>query len=254
MTPDGSRIVTGSYDKTARIWDSASRRELLQLKGHEESVLSVTVTPDGSRVVTSSSDKTVRIWDAASGRELAELEGNEATSMSIAVMPDGWRIVAGSKDKDRADQGDLCVHASTCRACPARCTTLPHAGRTRTLLPSPCAPAMVLPFAKMALHSRTSTRGLGDAQLKGYGGQSCRSEAYRPRGKEPARSVHRSSGHVSNPQGRVAVEVRSTLQPLLAAVPLAHSNRAVRHASASTADFDRRRLLATRPIATAHGR
>ena len=77
VTPDGSRIVTGSEDNTARIWDAASGRELAQLTGHEGGVRSVAVTPDGSRIVTGSEDSTVRIWDAASGRELAQLTGHD---------------------------------------------------------------------------------------------------------------------------------------------------------------------------------
>jgi WD40 repeat protein len=63
VTPDGSRILTGSYDRGARIWDAASGRELARLTGHEGWVTSVAVTPDGTRIVTGSWDNTARIWD-----------------------------------------------------------------------------------------------------------------------------------------------------------------------------------------------
>src|SRR6476659_4690111 len=74
FSPDGSRIVTASWDKTARIWDVASARALLLarvlrlateiavLRGHENTVTSAAFSPDGSRIVTGSSDKTARIW------------------------------------------------------------------------------------------------------------------------------------------------------------------------------------------------
>ena len=36
FSPDGSRIVTASEDKTARIWDAASAKEIAVLRGHDE--------------------------------------------------------------------------------------------------------------------------------------------------------------------------------------------------------------------------
>ncbi|QEL13456.1 WD40 repeat domain-containing protein [Limnoglobus roseus] len=64
FSPDGSRIVTGSEDKTARVWDAKTGTELLALMGHSEELFSVAFSPDGSRVATGSRDGTARIWDA----------------------------------------------------------------------------------------------------------------------------------------------------------------------------------------------
>jgi WD40 repeat protein len=63
FSPDGSRIVTASGDKTARIWDAASAKEIAVLRGHDIAVYSAAFSPDGSRIVTASEDKTARIWD-----------------------------------------------------------------------------------------------------------------------------------------------------------------------------------------------
>jgi hypothetical protein len=68
FSPDGSRIVTASRWGTAHIWDAASAKEIVVLRGHEGGVNSATFSPDGSRIVTSSSDKTARIWDPRTER------------------------------------------------------------------------------------------------------------------------------------------------------------------------------------------
>jgi|GEM_PF-2286844 len=98
FSPDGKRIVTGSSDNTARIWNAESGRELQLLRGHRDEVNSAAFSPDGRRIVTGSSDNTARIWDAESGRELQLLRGHRDEVNSTAFSPDGRRIVTGSED------------------------------------------------------------------------------------------------------------------------------------------------------------
>ena len=63
FSPDGKRIVTASFDKTARIWDAASGKPIGEpLTGHADVVRSAAFSPDGGRIVTASYDKTARIW------------------------------------------------------------------------------------------------------------------------------------------------------------------------------------------------
>ena len=65
--PDGQRAVTGSFDKTVRVWDLKTGACLKTLMGHTGSVWSVSVTPDGRRAVSGSEDETVRVWDLETG-------------------------------------------------------------------------------------------------------------------------------------------------------------------------------------------
>ncbi|HBL26326.1 MAG TPA: hypothetical protein DD490_05770 [Acidobacteria bacterium] len=65
FSPDGARIVTASYDNTARLW---SRGEdgawtSVALEGHQSRVNSASFSPDGTRIVTGSDDHTARVWD-----------------------------------------------------------------------------------------------------------------------------------------------------------------------------------------------
>jgi WD40 repeat protein len=56
--------VTGSNDRTAKVWDAKTGAEVLTLKGRTGYVLSASFSPDGSRVVTGSNDSTAKVWDA----------------------------------------------------------------------------------------------------------------------------------------------------------------------------------------------
>jgi WD40 repeat protein len=96
---DGNRIVTASYDKTARIWDSATGKSLTILRGHQDWVMSAVFSPDGKRVVTASRDRTARIWDAMTGQQLTLLSGHQDVVVSAAFSPDGTRVVTASYDK-----------------------------------------------------------------------------------------------------------------------------------------------------------
>ncbi len=99
VSPDGKRIVSGSVDKTVKVWDAATGAELMTLRGHDKGVRSVAFSPDGKRIVSGSKDKTIKIWDAESGAELITIPGHSDDVFGVAFSPDGERIVSGSHDK-----------------------------------------------------------------------------------------------------------------------------------------------------------
>ena len=71
FSPDGKRIVSGSDDKTVRLWDADTGQPIGQpLTGHTDAVYSVAFSPDGTRIVSGSADNTVRLWDAATGQPI----------------------------------------------------------------------------------------------------------------------------------------------------------------------------------------
>jgi len=96
LSPDGTRIASGSAGNTVRLWDAASGELLTTLTGHENWVLSVAFSPDGKRIASGSVDNTVRLWDAASGEPLVTLEGHEDAVWTVAFSADGSRIASGS--------------------------------------------------------------------------------------------------------------------------------------------------------------
>jgi WD40 repeat protein len=99
MSPDGRRIVSGSWDKSVIVWDLETGTPIHRLTGHQGSVWSVAVSPDGRRVVSGSDDSTVAIWDLETGTQIHRLTGHRDQVNSVAVSPDGRRIVSGAYDQ-----------------------------------------------------------------------------------------------------------------------------------------------------------
>ena len=100
LTKDGRTIVSGSGDRTIRLWDVASRSPIGEpLYGHEDMVMSVAVSQEGRMVVSGSDDKTIRLWDAESGSAFGEpLRGHNGGVKSVAISKDGGTVVSGSDD------------------------------------------------------------------------------------------------------------------------------------------------------------
>jgi WD40 repeat protein len=97
-SPDGTRLVSGSVDRTVRIWDVRNGKMVALLTGHSDYVMSVAYSPNGKYVASGSQDRTVRIWDAEIGTEIATFQGHEGWVNSLAFSPCG-RYLASGGDK-----------------------------------------------------------------------------------------------------------------------------------------------------------
>jgi tetratricopeptide (TPR) repeat protein len=99
FSPDGTRIVSGSTDRTAKVWDAATGKPVLELKGNAYGIGSVGFSADGTRIITASYDQTPKVWDATTGTPLLELKGHTDMAWCVAFSPDGTRIVTGGWDQ-----------------------------------------------------------------------------------------------------------------------------------------------------------
>jgi len=100
FSPDSTRVVSGSCDKTVRIWDAVSGAPIGEPLGwHFGPVTSVAFSPDGARIISASEDRTIRLWHVISGAPIGNpLNGHCDAVLSIAYSPDGTRITSASYD------------------------------------------------------------------------------------------------------------------------------------------------------------
>jgi glucose repression regulatory protein TUP1 len=97
---DGRFLVSGSGDKTTRVWKLGTARAIVLVENEkDELVTSVAISPDGRLVAAGNLEPVVRIWDANSGRLIDRLKGHEDSVYSVAFTPDGKGLISGSLDK-----------------------------------------------------------------------------------------------------------------------------------------------------------
>ena len=87
FSPDGKAVLTGSWDKTARLWDAATGQPIGPPMQHQGRVMAVAFSPDGKAVLTGSEDKTARLWDAATGQPIGLAIAAPGRGLCRGVQP-----------------------------------------------------------------------------------------------------------------------------------------------------------------------
>jgi WD40 repeat protein len=106
FSPDGKVVLTGSTDKTARLWHAQGGQQLPGPRFvHTGTVLAVAFAPDGKTLLTSTLDDvtwsshSVQLWDAITGRELRRFTGHTDWVCDVAYAPDGKTALTAGVDK-----------------------------------------------------------------------------------------------------------------------------------------------------------
>ena len=98
FSPDGTRALTHSFDRSIRVWDTATGEPLVELKRADASLESAVFSNDGRRIASGHGDGMARVWDAASGAPVADLTGYSKPVRSIAFNREGSRVATASDD------------------------------------------------------------------------------------------------------------------------------------------------------------
>ena len=99
FSPDGRRALTGSWDKTMRLWDVESGVWLRRFSGHSGSVRCVTFSPDGRFALSGSLDDSLIVWDVKTGEIQSRLKGHKSRVLDVAFSPDGRFAISGGGDR-----------------------------------------------------------------------------------------------------------------------------------------------------------
>jgi WD40 repeat protein/serine/threonine protein kinase len=97
ISPNGKLVVSGSADRTLRLWEFDSGKELHKLEGHTDACYGI-FSVDGKQVLSFGLDKTLRVWDVETGKQVSMMKSHTATCFG-RFSPDGKQVLSYSPDK-----------------------------------------------------------------------------------------------------------------------------------------------------------
>lgn len=105
VTPDGTKIISGSRDGKLRVWDVQTHEEIKQREVFNAQAIDfMRVTPDGTKIVFASMDNIVRVWNAEDFAPLGQFVKQSLTTLtSLCITPDSSKVISGWSD------GILCI-------------------------------------------------------------------------------------------------------------------------------------------------
>jgi WD40 repeat protein len=100
FTADGKYVITASFDRTLKVWEVASGKEVKTFagpQGHQNLVLSVAISPNGQMVASGGSDNQAKIWDFPASAPLRDFAHTDAVN-AVALSADGTKLAGAGKD------------------------------------------------------------------------------------------------------------------------------------------------------------
>lgn len=108
FTTDGQYIVSGSRDKTIKVWNASNGTLVTTLNGHTGEVRALDISDDGTRIVSASVDSTIRVWDFSSGNQLYSFKQPGAGKIyTVDFKPGSTQFVAAGTSKGDVQVWDL---------------------------------------------------------------------------------------------------------------------------------------------------
>jgi WD40 repeat protein len=85
---DNTQIISGSWDRTIKIWDIKTCTCIETLIGHTGDVNQVIINKAGTRIISSSYDHTIKIWDATTYQLITTLYGHNEGVLTVVFDTD----------------------------------------------------------------------------------------------------------------------------------------------------------------------
>ncbi|MCL2931298.1 MAG: WD40 repeat domain-containing protein [Trichodesmium sp. MAG_R03] len=91
LTSDGTQFISASLNKTLKVWDTKSPKQLLNFTGHNDSIHSVITSPDDKKLISASKDKTLKVWNLDSVEKCIQ-SNNDISVNDVTITPDGKKV------------------------------------------------------------------------------------------------------------------------------------------------------------------
>ena len=99
LSKDQRHALSGSADRTIKLWEVDSGRCLRTLQGHTDNVLSVALSADGRYALSGSGDRIIKLWRLTDGSCLCTLVGHTGAIYSVSLTADSRAALSSSGDK-----------------------------------------------------------------------------------------------------------------------------------------------------------
>ncbi|KAG1822675.1 WD40-repeat-containing domain protein [Suillus subaureus] len=99
-TPDGERLVSGSYDYSIRTWDTTTWKQIAVLEGHTRFVHGIAISPNGRILASASWDKTARLWNLDNNQPISSPLHHASNVFSVSFSADGKLLATGCCDNN----------------------------------------------------------------------------------------------------------------------------------------------------------
>lgn len=96
--PNAKYLVTGSSDRTSRLWDVQKGTCVRVFTGHTGSIKTVAVSPNGRLMASAGEDKSIMLWDLGSGKRIKKFTGHTGFIYSLNFSADNGVLVSGGAD------------------------------------------------------------------------------------------------------------------------------------------------------------
>jgi WD40 repeat protein len=105
ISPNNKLLLSGSSDKTARIWDITTGKQIRALPVNCWKVTAVAFSEDSKYAVTGCNDGSMKVWEVESGKLLTEIEGKDNSMKDVAFTKNAKQILAAAMLKEGNDYG-----------------------------------------------------------------------------------------------------------------------------------------------------